>query len=315
MNINLKPSTRQEYEQTVMQMAEFATKSAKTAEEKAQIKMTMGDLLSEYKGDDRVISSSDLTARLAEEKDEPCIPFPHEDMTKATDGVRPRQMIVVSGTTKQGKTMFTFDLVTRMKDVKPLLLFFEERPLDILKKKLRFNPAYKVPEFYTPELYTEEGIEWIKMRMLEGKYKWGCKVVVIDNLHYITQSEGAKVARYDKLLTSYAKELKDFATRWNMTIFLLVHMNKTPENRPPTVFDIADTAGIGQIADKVWFVQRESDSTITNWFSDRDRQTGFKGKIDFEFDRGTYHEGIMGLATESINKNNEEVLAKKKTKF
>jgi replicative DNA helicase len=315
MNINLKPSTRKEYEQTVMQMAEFATKSAKTAEEKAQIKMTMGDLLSEYKGDDRVISSSDLTSRLAEEKDEPCLDFPHPEMTKATDGVRPKQMIVVSGTTKQGKTMFTFDLVTRMKDVKPLLLFFEERPLDILKKKLRFNSAYKVPEFYTPELYTEEGIEWIKMRMLEGKYKWGCKVVVIDNLHYITQSEGAKVARYDKLLTSYTKELKDFATRWNMTIFLLVHMNKTPENRPPTVFDIADTAGIGQIADKVWFVQREADSTVTNWFSDRDRQTGFKGKIDFEFDRGTYHEGIMGLATEQINKNNEEVLTKKKAGF
>lgn len=315
MNINLKPKTRQEYEQTVRQMADFATKTAKTEEERLHVKTTMAGLLQEYTGDDRVISSTDLIPKIEEEKDEPCIPFPHPEMTLATDGVRPRQMIVISGTTKQGKTMFTFDLVTRMTGVKPLLLFFEERPVDILKKKMRFDKAYKVPEFYTPELYTEEGIEWIKLRMLEGKYKWGCKAVVIDNLHYITQSEGAKVARYDKLLTSYAKELKDFATRWNMTIFLLVHMNKTPENRPPTVFDIADTAGIGQIADKVWFVQRESDSNVTNWFSDRDRQTGFKGKIDFEFDRGTYHEGIMGLATHNVDKNTKELLDKKKAIF
>jgi len=307
--INLTPKTRQEYEQTVHQMAEIASRTAKTPEEVASIKLTLATLLGDYRGNDRVISSEDLIAKVEEEKDEPCIPFPHPEMTKATDGVRPRQMIVVSGTTKQGKTMFTFDLVTRMSGTKPLLLFFEERPIDILKKKLRFNSSYKVPEFYTPELYTEEGIEWIKVRMLEGKYKWGCKVVVIDNLHYITQSEGAKVPRYDKLLTSYAKELKDFAVRWNMTIFLLVHMNKTPDNRPPTVFDIADTAGIGQIADKVWFVQREADTTTTNWYSDRDRQTGFKGKIDFEFDKGTYHEGLFGRALDSVTEH-----AKKLTK-
>lgn len=316
MKINLKPTTRQEYEQTVREMAEFATKSAKTPEEKLHVKTTMAGLLQEYQGDDKVISSKDLIEKAKEMGQEPCIPFPHPEMTLATDGVRPKQMIVVSGTTKQGKTAFVYDLVTRMKAVKPLLLFFEDRPVDVLQKRLRFNKDYEVPEFYTPELYTEEGIEWIKLRMLEGKYKWGCKVVVIDNLHYITQAEGAKVARYDKLLTSYAKELKDFAVRWNMTIFLLVHMNKTPDNRPPTVFDIADTAGIGQIADKVWFVQRESDSTITNWYSDRDRQTGYKGKIDFEFDRGTYHEGIMGFASAKIDEVNKKALYKKtKTEF
>lgn len=311
MKINLTPKTRQEYELTVKQMAEYATKSAKSEEEKLHIKTTMAGLLNEYKGEDHVISSEDLKVKVAEEKEEPCIPFPHPEMTKATDGVRPRQLIVVSGTTKQGKTMFTYDLVTRMKEVKPLLLFFEERPVDILKKKLYFDSAYEVPEFYTPELYTEESIDWIKMRMLEGKYKWGCKVVVIDNLHYITQGQGATASRYDKLLTSYTKELKDFAIRWNMTIFLLVHMNKTPDNRPPTVYDIADTAGIGQIADKVWFVQRDADSNITNWFSDRDRQTGFKGKIEFEFNKGSYYEDIMGLASFEIEKANKKVLKTK----
>lgn len=309
--INLNPKTRQEYELTVKQMAEFATKSAKNEEEKLHIKTTMAGLLNEYKGEDKVISSEDLKQKVEEEKNEDCIPFPHPEMTKATDGVRPRQLIVVSGTTKQGKTMFTYDLVTRMKDIKPLLLFFEERPVDILKKKLYFDKSYEVPEFYTPELYTEESIDWIKMRMLEGKYKWGCKVVVIDNLHYITQGQGATASRYDKLLTSYTKELKDFAIRWNMTIFLLVHMNKTPENRAPTVYDIADTAGIGQIADKVWFVQRESDSNITNWFSDRDRQTGFKGKIEFEFNKGSYYEGILGLTSFEIEKVNKKTLKDK----
>jgi len=314
MKINLNPKTRQEYEETVKQMAEFATKSAKTPEEKLQIKATMAGLLTDYTGEDKVISSSDLAKKAEEDKDEPCIPFPHPEMTRATDGCRPRQMIVVSGTTKQGKTMFTYDLVTRMTDVKPLLLFFEERPLDILKKKFFFDKSYKVPEFYTPELYTEESIDWIKMRMLEGKYKWGCKVVVIDNLHYITQGQGATAPRYDKLLTSYAKELKDFAIRWNMTIFVLVHMNKTPDNRPPTVFDIADTAGIGQIADKVWFVQREADTTTTIWYSDRDRQTGYKGKIEFEFNKGSYFEGALGLSTFEIEKTNKKLL-KDKSEF
>lgn len=315
MKINLKPSTREEYELTVHQMAEFATKTAKTEEERLHVKTTMAGLLSDYKGNDRVVSSNDLIEKAKEMGEEPCIPFPHTEMTKATDGCRAKQMIVVSGTTKQGKTAFIFDLVTRMTDVKPLLLFFEDRPIDVLQKRLRYDREYKVPEFYTPELYTDESIDWIKLRMLEGKYKWGCKVVVIDNLHYITQEQGAKVPRYDKLLTSYAKELKDFAIRWNMTIFLLVHMNKTPDNRPPTVFDIADTAGIGQIADKVWFVQREQDGNTTNFFSDRDRQTGYKGKIDFEFDRGTYHEGIMGIASAKIEKNTKKIIFESKPDF
>lgn len=306
--INLNPKTRQEYEETVKQMAELATKTAKTAEEKLQIKATMAGLLEEYKGEDKVISSADLAEKIKETKEEDCIPFPHTEMTTVTDGCRPKQLIVVSGTTKQGKTMFTYDLVTRMIDVKPLLLFFEERPLDIIRKKLYFDKDYEVPEFYTPELYTQESIDWIKLKMLEGKYKWGCKVVVIDNLHYITQGQGAQVPRYDKLLTSYTKELKDFAIRWNMTIFLLVHMNKTPDNRPPSVYDIADTAGIGQIADKVWFVQRDPDSNQTFWYSDRDRQTGWKGKIEFEFNKGSYYEGIVGAMTASVDKTIKKAL-------
>jgi len=312
--INLNPTSKEEYEKTVKDMALLATKTAKTEEERLHIKTTMAGLLAEYKGDDRVVSSESPIEKAKEAEEEPCLAFPHPEMTKSTDGVRPKQLVVISGTTKQGKTMFTYDLVTRM-GVKPLLLFFEERPAEILAKKYRYDKEYIVPEFYTPELYTQESIDWIKLKMLEGKYKWGCKAVVIDNLHYITQAEGARVPRYDKLLTSYAKELKDFAVRWNMVIFLLVHMNKTPDNRPPTVFDIADTAGIGQIADKVWFVQREADGDMTNWYSDRDRQTGFKGKIDFEFDRGTYHEGVMGLPSSIIERTTRAILKKKDREF
>lgn len=286
--INLNPKTREEYELTVRQMAEFAHRTAVSDEERISIKKTLITLLSDYTGEDKVIPSKDLIKQVNAEKNVPCIPFPHKEMTKSTDGCHPKQVIVVSGTTKQGKTQFTYDLVTRMEDVKPLLLFFEDRPVEVLKKKLYFDKSYEVPEFYTPETYTDESIDWIKTKMLESKYKWGSKVVVIDNLHYITQAQGASVPRYDKLLTSYVKELKDFAIRWNMTIFLLVHMNKTPDNRAPTVYDIADTAGIGQIADKVWFVQRDDDYTI--WYSDRDRQTGYKGKIQFEFDKGSYYE-------------------------
>lgn len=286
--INFTPKTREEYELTVRQMAEFAHRSAVSEEEKISIKKTLATLLFDYTGEDKVVHSKDLLSQVNAEKDIPCIPFPHEEMTKATDGCHPKQVIVVSGTTKQGKTQFTYDLVTRMVDVKPLLLFFEDRPVEVIKKKFYFDKNYEIPEFYTPELYTDESLEWIKIKMLESKYKWGSKVVVIDNLHYITQAQGANTPRYDKLLTSYVKELKDFAIRWNMTIFLLVHMNKTPDHRAPTVYDIADTAGIGQIADKVWFVQREDDRTI--WYSDRDRQTGYKGKITFNFDRGSYSE-------------------------
>lgn len=303
--INLNPKTKEEYHTTIHQMAEFAHSTAISDEEVISIKTTLVTLLSDYTGNDRVVPSKELIAQVNAEKDIPCIPFPHKEMTKSTDGCHPKQLIVVSGTTKQGKTQFTYDLVTRMKEVKPLLLFFEDRPVEVIKKKLFFDREYKIPEFYTPETYTDESIEWIKLKMLESKYKWGTKVVVIDNLHYITQAQGANVPRYDKLLTSYVKDLKDFAIRWNMTIFLLVHMNKTPDNREPTVYDIADTAGIGQIADKVWFVQRDGDNTV--WYSDRDRQTGFKGKIEFQFDKGSYFERDIVEEFEKESKNNKDI--------
>lgn len=300
--LNLNPATKEEFESTVHTVANFSLQTASTEEEKIHIQLTLSELLSGYRGDDKVISSSELERNIRHEIYTPSIPLPHPEMNRSVDGVRPTQLIVVSGTTKQGKTAFVYDLVTRM-NVKPLLLFFEDRPTEIIRKRKYYNKEYVVPEFYTPENYTGEGIDWIKLKMLEAKFKWGSKVVVIDNLHYITQSQAVTTSRYDKLLTSYTKELKDFAIRWNMTIFLLVHMNKTPDNRPPSVFDIADTAGIGQIADKVWFVQRKDDSTVTNWFSDRDRQTGYKGKIEFEYDRGTYHEGLTGLITAQVKDN------------
>lgn len=304
--MNLNPKTRQEYEATCKEMAERAMKTATTPEEHLQIKSTLARLLSDYNGDDKVVNVQSLKDQILAVKQEPSIDLPHQEMNKATDGIRSKQLIVVSGTTKQGKSQFLYDMVNRIPNIKPLLLYFEDRPVDMIKKMLRFDQQYQIPEFYTPELYTDDSLDWIKMKMLEAKYKWGTKVVVIDNLHYITQSQAVQVSRYDKLLSSYAKELKEFAIKWGITIFLIVHMNKTPDNRAPTVFDIADSAGIGQIADKVWFVQRNpDDEKQTIWYSDRDRQTGFKGKVVFEFVKGGYYEDMAAFATEQIKKEHK----------
>lgn len=288
--LNLKPKTRKEYEELCNQIASRTSKNA-SSEEKLHIEVVVAELLANYQGEDQIIHSSELEKKAREKAKIPSIKIKHTQMDQKVGGIKLGQLIIMSGSVKSGKTQFLYDLVTNnMETVKPLLLFFEDKPIDVIGKMLSFDNNYKIPDFYTPDNYLDDSLDWIKMCILESKFKYGTKVVVIDNIHYLTQSS-AQTSRYDKFLSNYSKELKEFATKWNVAIFLIAHTNKLPEDRPPTVFDIADSAGIGQIADKVWFIKRGEDNENI-WYSDRDRQTGFKGSITFTFNRGNFIEGF-----------------------
>ena len=288
--MNLKPKTRKEYEELCKHIASSASKNA-TEEQRLRIEVTIAEVLANYQGEDQIIHSSELEKKAKEKALIPSMKISHREMNQGIGGIKMGQLIIMSGSVKSGKTQFLYDLVTRtMDNVKPLLLFFEDKPIDVIGKMLSHNPNYVIPEFYTPDNYSDDSLDWIKMCMLESKFKYGTKVIVIDNVHYLTQSS-AQTSRYDKYLSNYSKELKDFAVKWNMAIFLIAHTNKMPEDRPPTVFDIADSAGIGQIADKVWFIKRGEDKESI-WYSDRDRQTGFKGSITFTFSKGHFNESF-----------------------
>src|SRR3990172_4134618 len=78
-----------------------------------------------YEGEDRIISSLEIYERLKKEPPQVGISSGFGKLDEILRGFFPKQLITVSGPTKNGKTQFCIELTSRMKEYHPLWLPFE----------------------------------------------------------------------------------------------------------------------------------------------------------------------------------------------
>src|SRR3990167_2031916 len=79
-----------------------------------------------YRGEDNVISSLELYEKIKSQPEEKKILTGFTDFDKILGGFRKKQLIVVSASTKSGKTSFCMDITDRIRTEHPLWLPFEE---------------------------------------------------------------------------------------------------------------------------------------------------------------------------------------------
>ena len=141
--------------------------------------------LAEYKGEDRVVSSTEIWEeykKLPERKRLEC-GFPSLD--KWFNGFEVGELILVTGPADGGKTTFLTSSLKNMsaKSIPTLLFSFEEAPQNLLKKITLEDST--PPVFYVPRQMTENTILWMEKKIIEAKVKFNVEAVFIDNIHQI----------------------------------------------------------------------------------------------------------------------------------
>lgn len=246
-----------------------------------------------YKGEDKLISFADIAERIKNEKDEVRFMSGFSGLDDLLKGFRPQQLIVVSALTGSGKTSFLMDMTTRMKDMHPLWLPFEEGAEELVRKFL--ERGEEPPKAFTPDNMISNTLEWIESKIVESIAKYDTKMVFIDQLDFIVAMRGND---HHLQVGETMRTLKDLAKKWHIVIFIICHLTKAKMDTQPTIEDLKGSSSIGQEADSVILLWREAkremgSMTLTdnvNVSVQKNRRHGKTGNVKMRFENGHFIE-------------------------
>lgn len=211
------------------------------------------DIALVYKGEDKVIPFSEIKSRILSTKDEEKIMSGYKGLDDLLKGFRPQQVVVVSALTKSGKTSFLMDLTTKIREYNPMWFPFEESAEELIRKFIERDE--EPPEAYTPRNLKGNTMEWIESKIVEAIAKYNTKVVFIDQLDFIVPMRGDN---HSLMIGQTMRDLKGIAKKWNVVIFIICHLTKAKMDTQPTLEDLKGSSSIGQEADTVILLWRET---------------------------------------------------------
>lgn len=228
----------------------------KVKDEKSRMLMRdrADELLAQYNGDDRVVSSLDIAESL---KDKPLpqpIPTGHGKLDNIIKGFYPGQHIVFSAPPKSGKTSFILDLISKMKPFNPALMPLEQSAEELVS--MLQERKQDIPLFFAPRSNKRPTMEWISQRITEARVKFGSRVVFLDHFGYVKPTESGQSQHLAIIDTM--QELRSIAKQLNISIVSIVHVRKVNPVEPPSVEDLYGGAGYLQEADTVVMMWREA---------------------------------------------------------
>jgi len=174
---------------------------------------------------------------------------------KNIDGLETGEVVVVSGHTKAGKTLFTESWVKSMAkcsvEAKTMILSFEVRPDKMLAKYVSDSNA----PIYLPLSLEAMNFDWLYRRCLEAKYKYNCRIVLIDHLHFMVDM--ATRQNMSLNIGGFMRRLKkDIALDLNLAVILIAHQGQPKENQSASLGNIRDSSFVGQESDATIIVSR-----------------------------------------------------------
>lgn len=245
----------------------------------------------EYNGEDKLISSKEIAEKLKNAPPEEKIHTGFKDFDDIINGFRLKQVVVIAGATKNGKTSWAVEMTSRMADQNPMWLPFEESSEELVQKFL--DRGEQPPHFYAPERMSGNTMLWVEKKIIEAKAKFNSKVIFIDHLHFIVDMGGENMSVQ---IGKTMRELKRIAKFWNVCIFLIAHLKKTKMEVQPELDDLRDSSFIAQEADTVMMVWRKTEILdgqieVTNEVNvsiQANRRTGKTGNVKFLFENGKF---------------------------
>lgn len=262
-------------------------------QKKLEAKVRMEQTMKVYSGDDELVSSLDILERLKTQPEEEKHFTGIKELDAILKGFRKNQLIVLAAPTKSGKSQMTVELAIRMPDTNPVFIPFEESAEELVMK---FKDRGEVPPiFYTPKSITNNTLDWIEKKIVEGIVKYNSKMFFIDHLHFIVPFSSD---RLDTRIGQTMRTLKTIAKEHNIIIVLVAHLKKTNVAVSPTLEDLRDSSFVAQEADTVLMMWRESKrkdgimitTNRTILSVQANRRTGSTGNVKLVFKDGRYYE-------------------------
>jgi len=203
----------------------------------------MKDLLN-YDGEDKVISSFEMADKVAGQKNLFNVRSQIPSLDKLIDGFVPGELIMLSGLTKNGKTLLAQTLTNNFynQDILSLWFTYELPP----KQFLECFP--ETPHTYMPSVLKAGNWQWIEDRIMESYLKYHTRVVFIDHLHFVVDI--ARQGNFSLEIGTIIRRLKMLAVRENLIMFVMAHTKKKAEGD-----------NFGEIRDSS-FAEQESDVTL-----------------------------------------------------
>jgi replicative DNA helicase len=210
--------------------------------------------LREYNAEDRVVTSHEMKLAFTREADsvidvKSCIP----GIDQACNGFRDGELIVISGPTKNGKTLLAQSLTVNFckQNNFPLWFSFEVPARQFLSQ------FPELPLIYMPQKLKPRAMDWFEDRVYESFEKYHSRTIFVDHLHYLVDLARQKQMSIE--IGTIIRRLKTLAVNGNFVIFLLCHTTKGKQDGTLSYESIRDSSFISQESDAVIMIKRTPD--------------------------------------------------------
>jgi predicted ATP-dependent serine protease len=178
----------------------------------------------EDKDKEEIISNIDMIKELS---DTPFNPYifntGFETVDKACEGIIPGELVILSGPTKNGKSLFMKSIINNMnkQGKHPLVFSWEEMPRQFFKS---FDNNSQDLLFYLPRVAKAYDVDWVIEKSLQAKAKTGVNVVFLDHGFYLFELSDKGNASLG--IGNFVRKLKRFAVTEEMIVVLIWHIKK-----------------------------------------------------------------------------------------
>lgn len=227
------------------------------------------DSLRTYAGTDRVVSSVEIATELAKRTIPPLkIKTYLPSVDRMLDGVEECELVVVTGPTGQGKTSALLHITRELsKNGTKCLWFSYEMSYHQLINKMEGEK--NIYEFFVPKEITNNQIDFIERKIMEGRAKYDIRTIFIDHLSMLYSLDKYSRGNASLELGDIVAKIKAIALRHGVIIFLVAHSKKVEAGQEIFLEDIRDSGHIANLADTVLTVQR-----VPNDYKEGDRKIG-----------------------------------------
>ena len=214
----------------------------------------------DYKGKDEVVSAVQIKENIDADLEQAVFETSISQLNKILGGFRAGDLITMSGISGNGKTEFLISLTKDFIDrqYKVLWISFEVNPKDFMGRFGDYNPIFFMPLQNVPN-----NLEWVIKKIMEAKAKYDIDIVIIDHLHFLLDMGTLGNRNISHLFGGIIRRIKTTALKFDITVFLVAHLNKTETKTVPDLVDLRDSSFTYQEADTVLIIHRENtDDTI-----------------------------------------------------
>jgi hypothetical protein len=224
------------------------------------------DYLKEYLGDDKVVTSYELRDKLLAEKKTPHVSVKSNmpGIDHACQGFQDGELIIISGPTKNGKTLLAQTFTVNFSKQKEYAGWFSYE----VPARQFLDQFPMLPMFYMPQKNKAADFEWFMTRCLEAYFKYNTRIFFIDHLHYLIDMARVKNPSLD--IGVIVRKIKRFAVDNDFIIFLLCHVGKNTGD-DLSHKDLRDSS----------FIAQESDCCIMVKRTPKEGQNRAKARVEF----------------------------------